>query len=107
MHWNRTLLHLKRPTSGGRVVYPEEIEESLAVALAMIAGFVDAYGFIIYNIYVSFMSGNTTRAGYETGQGNFAAAAHSVLPITCFLGGSFAGALLAHSSVRRIRRVGC
>jgi uncharacterized membrane protein YoaK (UPF0700 family) len=85
--------------------FPEEIEESLAVALAMVAGFLDAYGFITYNIYVSFMSGNTTRTGYETGQGNFAAAAHSVLPIICFLGGSFAGALLAHSSVRRIRRL--
>ena len=105
MHWNRTLLHLKRPTSDEREAYPEEIEESIAVALAMIAGFVDAYGFIVYDIYVSFMSGNTTRAGFETGQGNFAAAAHSALPIMCFLGGSFAGALLAHSSVRRIRRL--
>ena len=85
--------------------FPEEIEESLAVALAMVAGFLDAYGFITYNIYVSFMSGNTTRTGYETGQANFAAAAHSVLPIICFLGGSFTGALLAHSSVRRIRRL--
>jgi uncharacterized membrane protein YoaK (UPF0700 family) len=105
VHWNRILSNLKRPTSGGRDAYPEEIEESVAVALAMIAGFVDAYGFIVYNIYVSFMSGNTTRAGFETGEGNFSAAAHSALPIICFLGGSFAGALLAHSSVRPIRRL--
>ncbi len=103
--WNRILLNLKQPTEGGRVAYPEEIEESLATALATIAGFLDAYGFITYNIYVSFMSGNTTRTGYETGQGNMAAAAHSALPIISFLGGSFAGALLAHSSVHRIRRL--
>ena len=105
MGWNRILLNLKQPTEGGRVAYPEEIEESLATALATIAGFLDAYGFITYNIYVSFMSGNTTRTGYETGQGNLAAAAHSALPIISFLGGSFAGALLAHSAVRRMRRL--
>src|SRR6266404_729989 len=85
--------------------FPEEIEESVAVALAMVAGFLDAYGFITNNIYVSFMSGNTTRTGYETGQGNFATAGQAALAIMWFLGGSFAGALLAQSSVRRIRRL--
>ena len=38
--------------------------ERLAAALAMIAGFIDAYGFITYGVYVSFMSGNTTQTGY-------------------------------------------
>jgi len=71
----------------------------------MIAGFVDAYGIINYNTYLSFMSGNTTQTGYKTGQIKFAAAVPSALAIVFFLGGSFAGALLAHSSVRRTRRL--
>jgi uncharacterized membrane protein YoaK (UPF0700 family) len=86
--------------------YPEEIEEWLAVALAMIAGFLDAYGMITYRTYLSFMSGNTTQAGYEIGQARFGPALYSVLlAIVFFEVGSFAGALLARSSVRRIRRL--
>jgi uncharacterized membrane protein YoaK (UPF0700 family) len=91
---------------GSRVAYPEEIEEWLAAALAMIAGFLDAYGMITYRTYLSFMSGNTTQAGYELGQGKFGPALYSVLlAIVFFVCGSFAGALLAQSSVRRIRRL--
>lgn len=87
------------------MAYQEQIEEWLAVAIAMIASFLDAYGIITYHTYVSFMSGNTTRTGWETGQGNFGAATDSALAIAFFGGGSFAGALLAHSSVGRIRRL--
>jgi uncharacterized membrane protein YoaK (UPF0700 family) len=85
--------------------FAAERQEWLAVGLAMIAGFLDAYGMITYNTYLSFMSGNTTQTGYQTGQGNFGAAVPSALAIVFFLGGSFAGALLAHSEVRRIRRL--
>jgi uncharacterized membrane protein YoaK (UPF0700 family) len=88
------------------MAYPEEIEEWLAVALAMIAGSLDAYGMITYRTYLSFMSGNTTQAGYELGQGKFGPALYSVLlAIVFFVCGSFAGALLARSSVKRIRRL--
>jgi uncharacterized membrane protein YoaK (UPF0700 family) len=84
----------------------EEIEEWLATVLAIIAGFLDAYGYITYQTYVSFMSGNTTRAGYEIGEGNFGPGLYSgLLTILFFVGGSFVGALLAHSSVSRIRRL--
>jgi uncharacterized membrane protein YoaK (UPF0700 family) len=79
--------------------------EWLAAGLAMIAGFVDAYGKITYRTYLSFMSGNTTQTGYRTGQGNFALAVPSVLAIVFLVGGSLAGALLVHSAVRRIRRL--
>jgi uncharacterized membrane protein YoaK (UPF0700 family) len=79
--------------------------ELLAAALAMIAGFVDAYGFITYGVYVSFMSGNTTQTGYLAGQGAFAAAAVSALAILFFVGGSFAGTLLAQFAGRHARRV--
>jgi uncharacterized membrane protein YoaK (UPF0700 family) len=80
-------------------------QEWLAACLAMIAGFVDAYGIITYNTYLSFMSGNTTQTAYKTGQGRIAAAVPSALAILFFVGGSFAGALLAHSAVRRSRRL--
>jgi Protein of unknown function (DUF1275) len=97
---------LKRRTAGRRVSYPEEIEEWLAIALAMIAGFLDAYGMIAYRTYLSFMSGNTTQAGYEIGQGKFGPALYSVLlAIVFFVCGSFVGALLERSSVGRIRRL--
>lgn len=51
------------------MAYREEIEESLATAFAVVAGFLDAYGYITYHTYVSFMSGNTTQVGDQIGQG--------------------------------------
>jgi uncharacterized membrane protein YoaK (UPF0700 family) len=76
----------------------------LATGLAMLAGFVDAYGIISYNTYVSFMSGNTTQTGYRAGQGDFALAVPSALAIAFFAGGSFAGALIANSETSEPRR---
>lgn len=71
----------------------------------MVAGFVDAHGIITYGVYVSFMSGNTTQTGYQAGQGAFSAAAPSALAILFFVGGSFAGTLLAQFAGRRARRL--
>ena len=79
-------------------------EERLAEALATIAGFVDAYGIIAYGVYVSFMSGNTTQAGYQTAEGAFGPAALSALAILFFVGGSFAGTLLVEFAGRLARR---
>ena len=79
-------------------------EERLAAALATIAGFVDAYGIIAYGVYVSFMSGNTTQAGYQTAEGAFGPAALSALAILFFVGGSFAGTLLVEFAGRLARR---
>jgi|SRR5208337_3665569 len=80
-------------------------QERLAAGLAMIAGFVDAYGIITYGVYLSFMSGNTTQTGYKAGQGAFSAAAPSALAILFFVGGSFAGTLLGQFAGRRARRL--
>jgi uncharacterized membrane protein YoaK (UPF0700 family) len=60
-------------------------QERLATGLAMLAGFVDAYGIITYNTYLSFMSGNTTQTGYRAGQRDFALAVPSALAIVFFL----------------------
>src|ERR1700704_2440911 len=79
--------------------------ELLAAALAMIAGFIDAYGMITYGVFVSFMSGNTTQTGYQTAEGAFGPASLSALAILMFLLGSFAGTLLVQFAGRYARRV--
>jgi uncharacterized membrane protein YoaK (UPF0700 family) len=80
-------------------------ERRLAICLALIAGYVDAYGLIVYGIYVSFMSGNTTQTGSMTGQGRLLAALPSALAILFFVAGSFAGTWLMHSKLRHSRQV--
>jgi uncharacterized membrane protein YoaK (UPF0700 family) len=70
-------------------------EARLAALLATIAGFVDAYGIIAYGVFVSFMSGNTTQAGYQAAEGEFGPASASALAILFFFIGTFAGALFA------------
>ena len=80
-------------------------QELLAVGVAMIAGFVDAYGIITYGVYVSFMSGNTTQTGFRAAEGEFGPAAASALAILFFVGGSFAGTLLIEFAGRRPQRL--
>ena len=80
-------------------------ERRLAICLALIAGYVDAYAFVaLGGIFVSFMSGNTTRTGSIIGQGNFVAALPSTLAIVFFVAGAFAGTWLTQSGVRHSRR---
>jgi uncharacterized membrane protein YoaK (UPF0700 family) len=79
--------------------------EWLAAALAMIAGFVDAYGMITFGVYVSFMSGNTTQTGYQIAEGAYRPASLSALAILFFVVGSFAATLLAQSAGRHARRL--
>ena len=81
----------------------DRAEGRLAVSLALIAGYVDGYGIVALGVYVSFMSGNTTQTGAQTGQGHFAAALPSAQAIVFFVIGNFAGALLTHSGLRRSR----
>jgi uncharacterized membrane protein YoaK (UPF0700 family) len=72
----------------------------LAIVLALIAGYVDCYGFLHYRVYASFMSGNTTQTGLQAGEANLALAGHNFLPIPAFVGGVFVGTFLVHSSLR-------
>jgi uncharacterized membrane protein YoaK (UPF0700 family) len=66
-----------------------------AIALAALAGFIDAVGFLSADGYfVSFMSGNSTRLGVSLGTNPARAAMPAVL-IAGFLGGVTGGALLA------------
>jgi uncharacterized membrane protein YoaK (UPF0700 family) len=78
--------------------------ERLAATLAMIAGFIDAYGMITYRVFVSFMSGNTTQTGYQAAEGVFGPAALAALAILAFVIGSFAGTLLVQAAGGLARR---
>ena len=80
-------------------------EKRLAICLALIAGYVDAYGLIVYGVYVSFMSGNTTQTGSMIRQGRLLLAIPSALAILFFVTGSFAGTWLTHSTLRHSRQV--
>ena len=85
----------------GREQRAARTEEWKAVALAVVAGIVEAYGVITYHMYLSYMSGNTTQTGYRIGQGDFAPAAPVALAIMFFVGRSSAGSFLVHSNARR------
>jgi uncharacterized membrane protein YoaK (UPF0700 family) len=80
-------------------------ERRLAICLALMAGYVDAYGLVVLSTYVSFMSGNTTQTGAMTGQGNLAAALPSTVAIVFFVAGCFAGTWLIHSELRYSRQL--
>lgn len=70
--------------------------------LSALAGFVDAVGFLHFGgLFVSFMSGNTTRLGLEAAGGDVAAAVASVVALASFVLGAAAGAGLARVSARR------
>src|SRR6202012_402468 len=102
------------PASGPSVLKASAVDRSaralarnaelLAAALAMIAGFVDAYGIITYGVFVSFMSGNTTQTGYQAAEGLFGPASLSGLAILFFVVGCFAGTLLVQAAGRLARR---
>ena len=76
-----------------------------ATCLAVLAGFIDAYGLITYRTYLSLMSGNTTQAGSAVGRGEFAAIVPPAIAVLSFVAGCFVGTLIAHSAVECARRI--
>jgi uncharacterized membrane protein YoaK (UPF0700 family) len=88
---------------GGRVDAVKGYDQprrSFAVALAALAGYVDAVGYISASGYfVSFMSGNTTRLGVALGT-DPALAWPPALLIAGFVIGVTSGALIAHRARR-------
>ncbi len=81
------------------------LEWTMAIFIAMAAGYLDGYGLFFLRTYVSFMSGNTTIAGVSSGRGDFLTALPSGLAILCFVSGSFFGNLIAQSTLRHARRL--
>jgi uncharacterized membrane protein YoaK (UPF0700 family) len=86
----------------GLTVYTQE---RIAVVLAMVAGYVDAYGYLTFNTYVSFMSGNTTQAGMRIGMRDLVAAWPTLIAILFFIVGVGVGTLVEHSTPNRPRRL--
>jgi uncharacterized membrane protein YoaK (UPF0700 family) len=67
----------------------------LACALSALAGYVDAIGFLhLGGLFVSFMSGNSTRMGVSLAAGQWAGAAESLGLIVLFVIGAGAGSLI-------------
>lgn len=72
-----------------------QMQERLAVFLALIAGYIDATGLIQWKTYVSFMSGNTTSLGAAISTGKSGITITSVTVISCFLLGIYVGTCLS------------
>ena len=62
-----------------------------AICLATVAGYTDGYGLRQFNIFVSFMSGNTTLAGVYVGEQKFHSALPEAVAILFFVVGAFLG----------------
>ena len=80
-----------KPTSRG----PSRAGYLRVVILVLVTGYVDAFGLLKFQTFVSFMSGNTTTSGLLIGQGAFAAALPALVAILGFLCGVFCGAAVA------------
>lgn len=74
-------------------------EGRLGFTLALLSGYLDAYAYLNYKIYVSFLSGNTTQTGLQLGEWHLEKAWHGFIPILAFVIGVFAGTMLLHSAV--------
>jgi uncharacterized membrane protein YoaK (UPF0700 family) len=67
----------------------------LACALSALAGYVDGIGFLhLGGLFVSFMSGNSTRMGVSLASGQWSIAAQSFGLIALFVTGAAAGSLI-------------
>lgn len=74
---------------------------ALACALSGLAGYVDGIGFIyLGGLFVSFMSGNSTRLGVSFAEGHYGEAASAAGLIALFVAGAAAGTLIVRSRSR-------
>lgn len=68
---------------------------ALACALSALAGYVDGIGFLhLGGLFVSFMSGNSTRMGVSLAEGQFHAAAEAFGLIVMFVLGAACGSMI-------------
>jgi uncharacterized membrane protein YoaK (UPF0700 family) len=68
---------------------------ALACALSALAGYVDGIGFLhLGGLFVSFMSGNSTRLGVSLAEGNWSNAAEAIGLIALFVAGAACGSLI-------------
>lgn len=78
-------------------------ERALAAAYAFVAGFVDSVGFVFLGgVFLSFMSGNTTRAATSLVDGDWDLAVLASTCLVLFLVGVMQGALVRRLAKQRI-----
>src|SRR5947209_7366063 len=87
--------HLKPATGCLGAMLDSRRNVLLACALSALAGYVDAIGFLhLAGLYVSFMSGNSTRMGVSLAEGQWWNALESLGLIALFVIGAGAGSLM-------------
>jgi uncharacterized membrane protein YoaK (UPF0700 family) len=75
---------------------------ALACTLSALAGYVDGVGFLhLGGMFVSFMSGNSTRLGVSLAQGHWSNAAQAIGVIALFVTGAAAGSLIVYTRASR------
>ncbi|WP_428428348.1 YoaK family protein [Pararhizobium sp.] len=77
----------------------------LVAAISFLAGMTDAAGLLIAGSFVSFMSGNTTRAAVSLADGQPAYAFILLGALLTFVAGNALGIIIAHNAARRAFRV--
>lgn len=78
-----------------QLVKPAWVEAMMATLLAAVAGWVDAVGYLHFGgLFLSFMSGNTTKLGVDIGHADVSMVLLPALVIGCFVFGALFGTLL-------------
>ena len=93
----RNLIRLRRKGTG----------LALVAAISFIAGMTDAIGLKMSGDFVSFMTGNTTRAAVLLEAGDYSHALKLLFAIVVFVAGNAVGVIVAHRFEQRIFAVLC
>lgn len=88
--YRRRLIKIRRKTTG----------LALVALISFIAGMTDAVGLVLSGDFVSFMTGNTTRAAIALGNGNVHHGLVLLAAILIFVCGNALGVVLAHAASR-------
>jgi uncharacterized membrane protein YoaK (UPF0700 family) len=88
--------HYRQVTTGvRRTMLDTSRNISLACALSALAGYVDGIGFLhLGGLFVSFMSGNSTRMGVSLAEGHWLSAIEALGLIALFVAGAASGSLI-------------
>lgn len=89
---------------GSAMTEAPSLRRPLAVALASVAGFVDAAGYLALNIFSAHMSGNSARLGVYLSGGIFQEGARAAYAIVLFVIGIAVGTATVELLVRTGRR---
>jgi oxalate decarboxylase len=90
-HTGKAEANVPSPAGSGTASPPRH-PECFAISLTLLAGFVDAIGYVQLNhLFLSFMSGNSTHLGMTLARADWGDAAASAAIVAAFVAGSSAG----------------